>query len=207
MPIACKYLHTNFTVKDIERMQAFYIDVFGCVPIRDIHPLTGKWIEDITTVTNGEIKYVHLRFPGHGDSGPELELVQYLNPIKKFDISPDTLGFGHLSFSVNNVHAALDAVISAGGGCVGEVVTVDVPNRGRLTEVYATDQEGNIIELQTRRPVYRASHGARARFRAQPGASVAQFVRARSIKTGVKKLTRAMLSFPGGNRLAQGVYC
>ena len=149
MPIACKYLHTNLTVNEIERMQAFYVDVFGCVPVRGIQHLTGEWIESITAVTNGEIKYVHLRFPGHGDGGPELELIQYLNPTKDFDITPDTLGFGHLSFSVNDVHAALDAVVKAGGGRVGEVVTVDVPKRGRLTEVYATDPEGNIIELQS----------------------------------------------------------
>ena len=149
MPLVCKYLHTNLTVSDIERMQTFYVDVFGFVPLREIYHLPGKWIEEITTVTNGEIKYVHLRFPGHGDSGPELELIQYLTPTKKFGITPDTLGFGHLSFGVSNVHTALDVIISAGGSCVGEVVTVDVPNRGRLTEVYATDPEGNIIELQS----------------------------------------------------------
>lgn len=39
------------------------------------------------------------------------------------------------------MHTALDAVINAGGSCVGEVVTVDVPKCGRLTEVYATDPE------------------------------------------------------------------
>jgi len=148
MTISCKYLHTNLTVKDIERMKAFYVDVFSCVPLRKIDHLTGKWIEDITSVANGEIKYVHLRFPGHGNNGPELELVQYLNPTKKFDITPDTYGFCHLSFGVDDVHEALDVIIAAGGGSVGKVVTVNVPNRGRLTEVYATDPEGNIIELQ-----------------------------------------------------------
>jgi catechol 2,3-dioxygenase-like lactoylglutathione lyase family enzyme len=148
MPINCKYLHTNLTVKDIERMQAFYVEVFGCEPVRDIDHLSGQWIEDITSVKNGEIKYIHLRFPGHGETGPELELVQYLNPTKHFDITPDTYGFGHLSFGVDNVQEALDAIVAAGGSRVGKVVTVDVPRRGRLTEVYATDPEGNIIELQ-----------------------------------------------------------
>lgn len=148
MTINCKYLHTNLTVKDIERMQSFYVDVFGCIPLREIDHLTGKWIEDITSVKKGEIKYVHLRFPGHGDQGPELELVQYLHPAKVFDITPDTLGFGHLSFAVKDVYKALEEIIAAGGCSVGQVVTVDVPKRGRLTEVYATDPEGNIIELQ-----------------------------------------------------------
>lgn len=96
MPIDCKYLQTNLTVKDIERMQAFYVEVFGCVPLRKIDHLTGKWIEDITSVENGEIKYVHLRFPGYGNNGPELELIQYLDPTKKFNITPNTYGLGHL---------------------------------------------------------------------------------------------------------------
>lgn len=129
-------------------MRQFYVEVFGCEPLRDIDHLTGRWIEDITAVKDGEIKYVHLRFPGHGNNGPELELVQYLNPTKHFNITPDTRGLGHLAFGVKNVQEALDAIAAAGGGSVGKVVTVDVPNRGRLTEVYATDPEGNIIELQ-----------------------------------------------------------
>lgn len=90
-----------------------------------------------------------MRFPGHGDNGPELELIQYLNSSKKFEITPNTFGYGHLSFSVTDVYTALDAVKKAGGGHIGEIVTVDVPNRGRLTEVYVTDPEGNIIELQS----------------------------------------------------------
>ena len=148
MTIACRYLHTNLTVENIEQMQRFYVDVFGCVPVRDIQHLSGEWIEQITTVCNGEIKYVHLFFPGHKGPGPELELIQYINPTKKFDITPDTLGFGHLAFAIDSVELALEEIKRAGGGCVGEIVTVDVPNRGRLTEVYATDPEGNIIELQ-----------------------------------------------------------
>lgn len=78
-----------------------------------------------------------------------MELIQYLNPTREYEITPDTYGFGHLSFSVADVHDALQAVIAEGGGSVGEVVTVEVPGRGLLTEVYATDPEGNIIELQS----------------------------------------------------------
>ena len=149
MPISCTYLHTNLTVDNIGEMKEFYVSVFGCVPVREIQQLSGNWIQKITSVQDGEIKYVHLRFPGYGDKGPELELIQYINPMKKFEISPDTYGFGHLAFSVSNVKEALKTVIKAGGGCIGEVVTVEVPSRGLLTEVYATDPEGNIIELQS----------------------------------------------------------
>ena len=45
-------------------------------------------------------------------------------------------------------HETLNKIISEGGSSIGKVVTTQVPNRGLLTEVYATDPEGNIIELQ-----------------------------------------------------------
>lgn len=73
--------------------------------------------------------------------------MQYLNPTKHVDITPDTYGFGHLSSSVENVKETLDAIIASGGGRVGKIVTDEVQERGRLTEVFATDPEGNIIEL------------------------------------------------------------
>ncbi len=37
---------------------------------------------------------------------------------------------------------------SMGGGQLGEPVNVDIPEAGRITFAYATDPEGNIIELQ-----------------------------------------------------------
>jgi predicted enzyme related to lactoylglutathione lyase len=39
-------------------------------------------------------------------------------------------------------------VVAAGGGTVGDLVSVDIPEAGRLNFVYATDPEGNVIELQ-----------------------------------------------------------
>jgi predicted enzyme related to lactoylglutathione lyase len=54
----------------------------------------------------------------------------------------------HIAFAVDDVEAARDAVIAAGGGIVGQIVSVDIPGAGEVTFVYATDPEGNILELQ-----------------------------------------------------------
>ena len=35
-----------------------------------------------------------------------------------------------------------------GGDDYGELVTIDIPNAGRLTLLYMTDPEENIVELQ-----------------------------------------------------------
>ena len=46
--------------------------------------------------------------------------------------------------------AAREAVLTAGGAPVGEVVTLTNAAGMRLTWVYVTDPEGNVIELQSR---------------------------------------------------------
>jgi predicted enzyme related to lactoylglutathione lyase len=49
---------------------------------------------------------------------------------------------------VENVDEALQAVIAAGGGAVGEIATAEVQGVGLVRLVYARDPEGNIVELQ-----------------------------------------------------------
>ena len=143
-----KYVHTNLTVADIEKQKDFYVSVFKCVPVREIQTTSGEWVSKITSVDVVGIKYVHLKLPGYEKDGPELELIQYPAHVNKYEITANTYGYGHIAFSVNNVEQVLSEIIEAGGDSVGEIVTVDIPGRGKLTEVYATDPEGNIIELQ-----------------------------------------------------------
>ena len=144
-----RFVHTNLTVVDLNRLVEFYVNVFGCTAIRPEQDLSGQWLDDITGVAGAEIQYVHLRLPGYGDDGPELELIQYRSPCEQRSPAANRTGYGHIAFAVDDVQATLDAVIAAGGGSIGgDPVSVDIPDRGRLTEVYATDPEGNIIELQ-----------------------------------------------------------
>lgn len=143
-----KYIHTNLTVEKLEDMSAFYQQVFGCTPVRNPDDLEGQWLDDITGVKEAAIRYVHLTLPGYGNNGPELELIQYKNKLSQPEKIANCSGYGHLAFSVENVQETLDRILSEGGGVIGKVVTTKVPNRGLLTEVYATDPEGNIIELQ-----------------------------------------------------------
>jgi len=49
---------------------------------------------------------------------------------------------------VDDVNEALEAVIAAGGGAVGEIATTEVKGVGLLRVVYVRDPEGNIVELQ-----------------------------------------------------------
>jgi predicted enzyme related to lactoylglutathione lyase len=90
---------------------------------------------------------MHLVLPGAED-GPTLEIFQYdenlPRPVKRIHEE----GFGHIAFLVDDVEECLAQVKAHGGGTVGQFVTSEVPGVGRLQVVYATDPEGNILELQ-----------------------------------------------------------
>jgi lactoylglutathione lyase len=50
--------------------------------------------------------------------------------------------------SQSDVDEALEAVIAAGGGAVGNIATTKLEGVGTLRVVYSRDPEGNIVELQ-----------------------------------------------------------
>lgn len=54
-----------------------------------------------------------------------------------------------MAFEVENVVEALEEMRKHGGSSLGEVTFHEVAGVGRLTFVYATDPEGNIVELQS----------------------------------------------------------
>jgi catechol-2,3-dioxygenase len=49
---------------------------------------------------------------------------------------------------VDDIKTARDAVIEARGKTIGKTVSLEVSGAGKVTFVYLTDPEGNIIELQ-----------------------------------------------------------
>jgi hypothetical protein len=93
---------------------------------------------------------LHLRLPGHGADGPTLEIFNYnILKEKPKDVAVNRPGFGHIALVVNDVPSAREAVLSAGGQPVGEVVTLETATGSKVTWVYVTDPEGNVIELQS----------------------------------------------------------
>ena len=143
-----KYRHTNIVAVDWRRLAAFYQQVFGCSPVPPERESSAEWVERCTGVPGAGIAGIHLRLPGCGADGPTLEIFQYNRAEKRPETAINRPGFAHIAFEVDDVEAARDEVLSAGGSCVGELVTVEITNAGTITFVYMTDPEGNIIELQ-----------------------------------------------------------
>ena len=143
-----RYAHTNLIAKDWVRLSAFYQAVFGCVPIPPERDLSGEWLDKATGVSGAHIAGVHLRLPGYGDDGPTLELFQYSAMPKHPAVHPNTPGFSHVAFSVDDVPTTVQAVFDHGGSAVGELIVRDIPGVGLLTFQYVADPEGNTIEVQ-----------------------------------------------------------
>ncbi len=148
LPLQARYVHTNLIAADWQALAHFYENIFGCVRVPPERDLSGPTMEAGTGIPGAHLTGVHLRLPGHGDTGPTLEVFSYDRLADRSPTAVNRLGFAHLAFSVTDVAAARAAVLAAGGRPVGEVVTLDVAGSGRITWCYITDPEGNVIELQ-----------------------------------------------------------
>jgi len=146
--VSARYVHTNLVAADWRALAAFYEDVFGCERVPPERELESAWLDRATGLRGARLTGVHLRLPGHGPDGPTLEIFSYAARVAQTTPTADRLGFGHIAFAVDDVRAALQRVIDAGGSALGDVAEAHVEGAGDLTLVYARDPEDNIIELQ-----------------------------------------------------------
>lgn len=145
-----KYAHTNLIARDWQRLAQFYETAFGCVRVPPERHLADESIARGTGIPGARLDGVHLRLPGFGSDGPTLEVFQYSEAVDAPLPTPNRVGFGHIAFAVDDVHAAREAVLAAGGTPVGPVEVVVLAGAGTITWTYVRDPEGNIVELQHR---------------------------------------------------------
>ena len=146
--VSAKFAHVNLVAHDWKRLARFYEQVFGCIPVPPERDLSGEWLDDAVNIPGAHIRGMHLRLPGYGDDGPTLEIFQYSSEMEHVAPAVNRPGFGHIAFAVDDVEAARDAVLAAGGGDLGKVIHREIPGAGNIIFVYLTDLEGNILELQ-----------------------------------------------------------
>ena len=135
--------HTSFTVSDLDRSCAFFVDALGFEVISKA-PRDPALIESITGVAGADILVAYIQGPGH-----RLELIQYLAPAERaqVDSQPCDTGFAHIAFDVTDVESAMAAARVHGVRPINPPTRIDKgPNAGNRV-VYLRDLDGVTIEF------------------------------------------------------------
>jgi catechol 2,3-dioxygenase-like lactoylglutathione lyase family enzyme len=133
MVIPAKYVHTNLIAEDWRALSHFYQQLFGCIPIPPEREFQGEALEAGTGIPGAHLRGVHLQLPGHGNNGPTLEIFSSNVLEKRGPTAANRPGFGHIAFSVEDVVAAQEVVLQAGGHAVGEIVTLQLSTGAKVT--------------------------------------------------------------------------
>jgi catechol 2,3-dioxygenase-like lactoylglutathione lyase family enzyme len=143
--------HTGITVSDLEHAIPFYRDVLG------FELVTGP-----TEVFEGDDLSAALGVPGArvrlaimkvGDNF--LELHQYLSPKSQVDraMPPNTLGFMHVAFRVENVEQKVRELEAEGIRFLSRVNVVDEGPLAGWKWIYFKDPDGITLELVEYNPL------------------------------------------------------
>jgi len=147
-PMSIRFAHTNLVARDWRRLARFYWDVFACSPVGAERALSGSWLDEAVAIPGAHIHGLHLRLPGHGETGPTLEIFEYAPSRTSEPPTANRPGFGHVAFEVDDVAIIVDCAIEHGGARLGKTVTRAIEDAGTITFAYLRDPEGNIVEIQ-----------------------------------------------------------
>lgn len=145
---AIRYAHVNIIAADWRRLAEFYTEVFDCVPVSTERDHHGPHTDALTGIQDVHVTGRHLRVPGHGENGPTIEFFTYDQQLPAPGPAINRPGFAHIAFEVEDFDGVRQQVLDRGGKDYGDQITIDIPGAGKLTLIYMTDPEGNIIELQ-----------------------------------------------------------
>ncbi|MDR2947092.1 MAG: VOC family protein [Candidatus Adiutrix sp.] len=144
-----RYVHTNIVARDSAKLIEFYKTVLHCKSIGETRDLRGAWLDKLTSLAQAHIVGEHLCLPGYEADLPTLEIFSY-NPAENGRPPQiNQCGLAHLAFEVDDVEEILRRILAAGGGQIGELVRAEYADGKNAVFVYATDPEGNILELQS----------------------------------------------------------
>lgn len=147
-----RYAHTNIIAKDYKKLVAFYKEVFQCKSIGETRDFRGEWLDNLTGIHDAHIVGEHLCLPGYGEDHPTLEIFSY-DTMGESCNSINKCGIAHLAFEVDDVEETLQLLLKKGGSQIGQVVKTKYPDGRQAVFVYAADCEGNIVELQSWKPL------------------------------------------------------
>ena len=132
--------HAGVVVRDLEAAIGFYRDALG-MRVLDRRERQGGPISRVVGYPEAHLRIADMA----ADSGPVLELIQYVSPAPAPRPTEErsVIGASHVCFEVDDVEEAYRRVLAAGGRAINPPVEVVPGKKG----CYMQDPDGNWIEL------------------------------------------------------------
>jgi catechol 2,3-dioxygenase-like lactoylglutathione lyase family enzyme len=140
MTFVKRFDHVGITVADLDTATAFFVGLG--LQVEGIGSVEGEFIETVCGIPGARSEIVMLRSP----DGYRLELATFVSP-DHVPGSPtamaNELGIRNVSFEVDDLQAAVDAVAADGYGLVGGIGEY----QGAVRMAYVRGPEGIIVSL------------------------------------------------------------
>ena len=133
------YTHTSFTVSNIEKSIAFYVDQLGLTLTRQWER-KGPEIQALTGVVGARLSMALVECADF-----KLELIQYVEGAGEIlDPVINNVGAAHIAFEVSDVDVFCERLVDNGISLYGIPSTLPPP---KVRGVYISDPDGITIEL------------------------------------------------------------
>ena len=137
--------HTSFTVSNLDRSLAFYVDLLGFSVIHIRPEITQTYFRRVVGFPDAVVKGAYLAIPG---TEHRLELFEYVQPRGiSAHVEVNNPGSAHIAYLVDDLPALYTHLKANGARFHTAPIALDEgPNAGGVA-VYLLDPDGITIEL------------------------------------------------------------
>ncbi len=139
--------HIAVCVRDLDRSVIFYRDILGMrVDFDEVQDTTTGGLPSVYKHPRKTRRTVHVRY-GPGQTAPSLVLTSH--PGEDSDgsaIKLDQVGISHLSFTVPDVKALAEELVSKGVEMAAPLEAFTAPD-GRVSSIFVFDPDGILLQF------------------------------------------------------------
>jgi catechol 2,3-dioxygenase-like lactoylglutathione lyase family enzyme len=139
--------HIAVCVRDLDKSLAFYRDILGMrVDFDEVQDTTSSGLPSVYAHSRKTRRSAHVWF-GPGPATPSLVLTSH--PGEDSDGSPiklDQVGISHFSFTVRDVKALADELVSKGVELAAPLEAFTAPD-GRVSSIFVYDPDGILLQF------------------------------------------------------------
>ena len=141
--------HIAICVRDLDESLKFYRDILGMrVTLDQVQDTTTGGLPHVYKHSRRTRRTVHVHY-GEGDTKPSLVLTSH--PGDEADGGPiklDQVGISHLSFTVTDVKALAEELVSKGVQLAGPMDSFTNP-QGEVSSIFVYDPDGILVQFDS----------------------------------------------------------